>query len=120
MATVTLQGKGLAASVAAPFAVMPVALDFGQVPVAATSNPLIITVPTPSARTFKLSLSDSAATEVAIVAETCSAPVPAGGTCTISLTYTPTKVSTLNGVLNINDGTDVVAVTLAGAGWTLL
>jgi len=120
-ATVALHGQGLAASVAAPFAAMPVALDFGQVTVGQTSSPLTITVTTPSARTLTASLSDSAVSEIAIVKDTCTGSlIPANGTCTISLTYTPNKLAYLNGALNITDGTAVVAVTLAGEGWSLL
>lgn len=120
MATVALQGQGLAISVTTSFAATPATMDFGAVSVGLTSSPLIVTVTTPAARTFKLSLSDSAAAEVSIAEETCTAPVPAGGTCTISVTYTPAKVSTMNGVLNISDGTSVSAVTLAGEGWSPL
>ena len=54
------------------------------------------------------------------VAETCSTLAPAGGTCRIRLTFTATKIGSLNGALTVFDGTDVAAVTLAGTGWTLL
>ena len=118
--TVSLVGKGLAISVAPPFAVSPAALDFGQVAVGLSSGPMIVTVTTPSARAFTVTLSGSAATEVSIVEETCTVQIPAGGTCTIKLQYSPTKVSTLNGVLTVSDGADVAAVTLAGVGWTLI
>jgi hypothetical protein len=120
MATVALQGQGLAVSVTPPFAATPATMDFGQVSVGLTSSPLILTVWTSTARTFKLSLSDSAAAEVSIVEETCTTEVPANGVCSISLTYKPAKVSKLNGALNISDGTTVTAVTLTGVGWTLL
>jgi hypothetical protein len=119
-ATVALAGKGLPISIGASFSATPAAVDFGQVTVGETSAPVIVTVTTPSARTFKASLSDNAFKEVTIVAETCSTKVLAGGTCTISLSYHPTRSWRLNGTLNIYDGTDVIAVLLAGEGWTLL
>jgi hypothetical protein len=119
-AVVALTGKGLAISVGASFSASPALLDFGQVSVGLTSEPLTVTVTTSSVRAFKPSLSDSVAKEVTIVAETCSSKIPAGGTCTISIAYHPTRIGKLNGTLNIYDGIEAIAVVLAGEGWTLL
>jgi hypothetical protein len=122
MVTVALTGQGLAAPAPAPFTATPTALDFGQVQITFTSTPLMFTVSTPIARSFKMTLSDSAASEMAIVQDTCTGSllIPAGGTCAIGLIYKPTKTGNFKGTVDISDGTDVVSVHLTGVGWTLL
>lgn len=117
--TVSLVGRGVMPPGKLPFAVSPATLDFGRVSVSTTSAPMAVTVTSTSPRTLIASLSGSAG-EVTIVSNTCGPLTLTSGTCTIGLTYTPAKVSKLNGTLNISDGTTVVPVILAGEGWTLL
>jgi hypothetical protein len=94
----------------------PNALNFGSVTVGGHSNP----------KTVTLTNSGSASLNVTGVStsgdysqtNTCTAPVPAGGTCSISVIFSPTQQGKRPGTLTITDNSPSGSqkVTLAGTG----
>lgn len=117
--TVNLNVSGTGQAAAAPkIAVAPATLAFGNV-----------TVGSPSARTFTISNTGTAAltgtvarasgTSTEYVASPASFNVSAGGTQVVTVTYTPTDTTTDNGSIAVssNDTTaSTTSVTLSGAG----
>jgi hypothetical protein len=116
-ATVALKGVGIAAQPTAPFSVSPTAVDFGMIAVGQSARATVtVKVATPSSSPFTMVLSGAAVQDVTIDSNGCAASVPAGGTCTLSLKFAPTRASTINGALHVTDGTYDAVVTLAGGG----
>ena len=100
-------------------ALAPQALDFGDHPTGATSDPLLITVTNVGSQA--LTISDVAATGDYSQTNTCvGALAAAGGNCTISVTFKATEIGTRDGMISITDdaaGSPQV-VTLTGNGVT--
>jgi hypothetical protein len=114
---VILKGLGIAAQPTAPFSVSPTAVDFGMIAVGQSAHATVtVTVATPSTRPFTMVLSGAAVQDVAIESNGCAASVPAGGTCTLTLKFAPTRASTITGALHVTDGTYDTVATLAGGG----
>ncbi|HUI42437.1 MAG TPA: FG-GAP-like repeat-containing protein [Terriglobia bacterium] len=108
--TVSLSGTGSgpAASLA------PTTLAFGDQPVGSTSAPQTITL----TNTGDQSLSITAITTSGPFAETntCGATLAASGTCTISVTFTPTAQGAQNGTLTVADNASDSPQTAALSG----
>lgn len=115
--TVSLKGLGIAAQSTVPFSVSPAAIDFGEVAVGKSVRAtLTVTVATSPERSFTLTLAGAAPSAVTIDTNGCVTKVPAGGTCTFSLSYAPTEVSQAVAELHVTDGTYDVAASVTGKG----
>ncbi len=93
--TVSLAGTATGASLT----VSPSSLTFSSVPLGTTSAPQTVTLS--NTGSWPLSVSNVAVTGDFAETNTCSAPIPGNGTCTISVTYTPSGANTSNGTLTI-------------------
>lgn len=116
---VSLRGQGIAAPVTAPFIVAPTALDFGVVAIGKSAYlSLNVIALAPYAGPFTLVMSGGAVPALAIDSNGCAGKVPAGGTCTVGIRFSPTQVSTAAGELHVTDGTYDVPVAVTGKGVT--
>jgi hypothetical protein len=100
----------------APVTLSSVSLSFGNQQVGVSSAPLVETVT--NQQTVPLNISAIYAGGAFTQTNTCQAPVPAGGNCTISVTFTPSSTGTATGTLNIDDGASnsPQVVSLQGTG----
>ena len=117
-ASVALSGKGIAAVSTQALVVSPTAIDFGGVPVGQSSATMKVTVTNRNSAPVGPVTVTSTAGTVVIVENTCSAPIPAGGSCSIGLKLTPVDTSAITGALTITYGTNVISVAIAGNGIT--
>ena len=104
-------------------------LTFGSRVVGTTSSPQVATLTNGQSVTLNINSIGFSGTNAGDFAQTntCGGSVPAGGVCTISVTFTPTASGTRNATLAVNDdapnspqtlsvaGTGVIAVTLSSA-----
>lgn len=95
-------------------------LDFGQVQVGTTSvgQDYVYTNGTAGDLTVSVSLAGANTADFAIASETCTAtPIPAAGTCTVTVTFTPTAEYGRAATLEVADSQPAqVSVPLAGVG----
>jgi streptogramin lyase len=93
------------------------ALSFGTVPLGSTSAAQNVTITASATAPLELSALTTAG-DFTRSATNCSASLPAGSSCTVSLTFTPTALAARTGTLSI--GSDVAAspqvVSLTGIG----
>jgi len=103
-------------AVATAVVLAPSTLNFGSVAVNTTSSPQTITVKNVSSTALNLGTVQS--TTYYGDTTTCSTILPAHGSCTITVTFTPTQLGTLNGTTSINDSdaTSPQAVSVTGTG----
>jgi trimeric autotransporter adhesin len=114
---VSLRGQGIAAPVTEPFIVAPTALDFGVVAIGKSAYlSLNVFALAPYAGPFTLVMSGGAGSALAIDSNGCAAKVPAGGSCSVGIRFSPTQVSTAAGQLHVTDGTYDVPVAVTGKG----
>ncbi|MFN8512849.1 MAG: choice-of-anchor D domain-containing protein [Chloroflexia bacterium] len=121
--TVSLTGTGITANLS----ITPSSLDFGYVQVGVTTAAKTVTVKNIGSGPVTISNASitAGATDYTIVANTCftagnGATLPPGGTCTISVVFTPQAAGTRPGTLTITDtasGTPQT-VSLTGIGIT--
>lgn len=78
-----------------------VSLNFGNQPVGVPSPAQVVTIH--NNQSVALNISGISATGDFTQTNTCNAPVPAGGTCTVSVTFTPTVIGTRTGTLTVTD-----------------
>jgi Abnormal spindle-like microcephaly-assoc'd, ASPM-SPD-2-Hydin/Beta-propeller repeat/Protein of unknown function (DUF1573) len=78
---------------------MPSSLNFGSQPIDTTSPPQIVQLST----TGKLSITSIATSAEFGQTNNCPTALPAGGSCQISVTFTPKKLGLQNGTLTITD-----------------
>ncbi len=108
--TVALAGNAVATLVTAA----PSSLTFAAQPYQTTS----------AAQTVTLTNGGSTAAAIGAIAtsagfaesNTCGSSVAAGGTCTVSVTFTPATAGVVNGTLTIASGTATITVNLTGTG----
>jgi len=113
--TVSLKGVGQSLSLS------PTSLDFGPVAVGVTTLPQSITVSNLSSATVTftgIALAGGAAGDYQITANTCGATIAAGGNCSVSISFTPTKTGKRNTKLNVknNGGGSPASATITGTG----
>jgi hypothetical protein len=93
-ATVTLSGPAVTLA--------PLSMDFGGLPLGATSAPQAVTLTNNGTAT--LSIAGIAPNgDFAIPTKTCGTSLAAGASCTITLTFTPTAVGLRTGALTVTD-----------------
>ena len=99
----------------------PTSLSFGSVPIGTTSQSKTVTLR--NSGTATLNVASIAVSDEFAETNTCGAIVAVGGSCTISVTFTPTTGGTHSGKLTITDDASgsphVVSLTGDGSGFTL-
>lgn len=101
-------------------------LSFGDQAVTVTSAPQSVTIANVSGTSVDMgtvSLGGANASDFAVSADNCSgSTLPAGGTCTISITFTPSTTGPRNAVLTINSNPPIfpLMVFLTGNGIPLI
>ena len=96
--------------------VSPTALNFGSVATGSTSSAQTVTVANPTSSAASVS-SISASGDFAQTSN-CGSSIPANGSCTVSVTFTPTATGTRTGTLTVNAGGTTNTVSLTGTGIT--
>ena len=94
--------------------VAPSALSFGSVATGTTSAPQTVTVSNPTnsaAPVSSISVSGDYAQS-----NNCGSSIAANGSCTVSVTFTPTAAGTRTGTLTVNAGGVTNTVSLTGTG----
>ncbi len=107
---VRLQATGTAVVLSRPN------LNFGSVELNTTSKPQKINLTNVGATSLNIALIQSS--NYFSETNTCANLLAAGASCVISVTFTPTQMGTLTGVLTVtdNDGTSPQKVSLTGTG----
>ena len=98
---------------------LPSSLNFGSQPVGTTSQPQTVTLTNYGTEALSIGrISSSGARGAFAQTNTCGTSVPAGGTCTISVTFTPTLKVAYNATLYVydNGGASPQTVALSGTG----
>jgi FG-GAP-like repeat/Cep192 domain 4/HYDIN/CFA65/VesB-like, Ig-like domain len=112
--TVSLSGVGTAVTL------LPSSLDFGDQPVGTTSPPQTVTFTNYATRVLSIQGIRIAGTNPGSFAQTntCGTSVPAGGNCTISVTFTPKRKGQEIATLHVSDngGASPQTVALSGNG----
>ena len=106
---VTLSGTGSAA-----VTISSSALNFGAVAVGSSSASQTITVT--NASTAAVAVNSVGVTGDFADTTTCDSSIAAGGSCTVSVAFTPSVAGARTGALTINLSTGVQTVTLTGIG----
>jgi len=110
---VTLKGTGVSITVT------PATFNFGTVPVGQASQPQLFTIANVSPLPVKLtsiSISGTAA-DYSISSNTCGSSLAGESSCTLQITFQPTKAGTRKGKLNVaNNGGGSATSTLTGVG----
>jgi hypothetical protein len=113
--TITVKGTGIL-----PVTFNPTALGFGNVAVRTTSNPLSTTLTNRQKTALNISAINLTGANSGDFAQSnnCLPSVAAGGTCTITVTFTPASTGSRNGTLTITDdaSTSPQSVKLTGTG----
>jgi hypothetical protein len=110
---VTLTGMGMS------IALSPTALNFGPEPVGQTSAPQPVTVSNVSNTSVNLTgfTISGASADYPKSGNTCGASLAAGATCSLNISFNPTKTGPRNGKLNVtNNGGGTATATLTGTG----
>ncbi|MDQ2811302.1 MAG: choice-of-anchor D domain-containing protein [Actinomycetota bacterium] len=94
--------------------VAPSALNFGSVAVGSTSSAQSVTVSNPTSSAASVS-SISASGDFAQTS-TCGSSIAAGGSCTVSVKFTPAATGSRTGSLTVNAGGTTNTVALSGTG----
>jgi len=113
--TITLKGTGIL-----PVTFNPTLLNFGTVPVRTRSNPLTTTLTNHEKVALNISAINITGANSGDFAQSnnCLPSVAAGGTCTITVNFTPSATGTRNGTLVVTDdaSTSPQSVKLTGSG----
>jgi subtilase family serine protease len=107
--------------------IAPTTLNFGKVELNSSSKPKTIKISNIAHTTKKVTAqsitiegtSPSPSPVFMVTSNGCSAPIAAKGSCSISVTFTPSSATPFTGTLTITDdiaGGSMTAVTLKGAG----
>ncbi len=111
---VSLSGTGTVVTL------LPSSLNFGNQAVGTTSSPQTVTLANNGSRALRISGSGITGTNHAVFAETnnCGSSVPAGGSCTFSVTFSPTHTGFATATLGVADdgGGSPQTVGLSGTG----
>ncbi|MFL4907896.1 choice-of-anchor D domain-containing protein [Streptomyces sp. MMS24-I2-30] len=92
----------------------PGALNFGSVPTGSTSDAQTVTVSNPTNAAAPVS-SVSTSGDYAQT-NTCGSSIPANGSCTVSVKFTPTATGSRSGALTVDAGGITHTVALSGTG----
>jgi hypothetical protein len=92
----------------------PSALNFGSVATGTISAAQTVTVANPTGSAA--SVSSISATGDFAQANNCGSSIAANGSCTVSVTFTPTATGARSGSLTVNGGGVINTVSLTGAG----
>ncbi len=113
--TVALTGTGVTGATA--LTASPTSLSFGSVAVGSTSAAQTVTVTNPGG-SAATGVSVSAAAPFAESNNTCGSSIAAGGSCTVSVTYSPTAAGASTGTLSVASSApgSPLAVALTGTG----
>jgi hypothetical protein len=113
---ITLTGTGMS------IALSPTVLNFGSEPAGQTSAPKTVTISNVSSAAVSLTAFTVATwpADYTISANTCAAVLAAQSSCTLSVSFNPTKKATFNAKLNVanNGGGSIASSTLTGSGTT--
>jgi hypothetical protein len=129
-ATLTASAAGLAgtataslSATAAPpaaFALSPATYDFGSIAQGSTTAQQAFTVKNTggtASGTASVAVGGANAADFVIASNGCTAPVPAGGTCSFSLTFTPSSTSAESATVTVTaPSVSAVTADVAGAG----
>ena len=112
-----LTGTGVTASPAV-LSFSPVSLAFGSQPVGTTSAPLVVTFSNTggSAAALNPVSPPQATAEYAVASTTCGTSLPANGSCTLTITFTPAAMGLRNGTFVVFTELGVRAGALTGTG----
>jgi hypothetical protein len=94
--------------------VSPTALNFGSVATGSKSTAQTVTVSNPTGSAA--AVSSIAATGDFAQTNTCGSSIAAGGSCTVSVTFSPTAAGARTGTLTVNAGGVTNTVSLSGTG----
>jgi parallel beta-helix repeat protein len=94
--------------------VAPTALNFGSVTTGSTSTTQSVTVSNPTGSAA--SVSSIAASGDFAETNTCGSSIAANGSCTVSVTFTPTATGARTGTLTVTAGGTTNTVSLSGSG----
>ncbi|WP_034087552.1 discoidin domain-containing protein [Streptacidiphilus albus] len=92
----------------------PSALNFGSLATGSTSTAQTVTVSNPTGSAA--AVSSIAATGDFAQTNNCGSSIAAGGSCTVSVTFTPTASGSRTGTLTVNAGGVTNTTTLSGTG----
>jgi hypothetical protein len=110
---VSLTGTGIS------IALSPTALNFGSAPIGQSTAPQTVTISNVSTVTVNLTGTTvtGATADYPISANTCGGALAAGTSCSLNVTFVPTKKGVRNAKLNVaNNGGGVATATLTGTG----
>ena len=99
----------------------PPSVSFGSVPVNQISAAQSVTIKNVGATatgTLTVTLAGAGAAQVAITANTCTGTLDPAATCTVSVQYSPTDTTGVNGTISITDGVASASVPMSGTGLT--
>jgi len=116
--TISLTGTG--ASAAAVAGLSPSNLTFGSQPITTSSAPQTVTLTNTGSAALKITSLAMAGTNASDFAQTntCGASVAAGGSCSISVTFTPAAAGSRSATLVVTDNSGNVAGSTQNVGLT--
>ena len=97
----------------------PPAISFGSIPVNQSSDIQTVTITNTGSTVtgaLTVTLSGAGAAQVAKTADTCSGTLATGKICTISLVYSPTDTTGVNGQITVTDGVVSTSIPMVGSG----
>jgi len=96
----------------------PAVVDFGAVVIATAATPRVVTVANSSAAATSITVG-ALTGAFSVAATTCGTSLPSGGTCQITLGFTPPTAAAATGELRVATGAGILTVNLAGVGVTV-
>lgn len=112
--TASLSGTGLGA---AAIQLTPPSLDFGALAIGTTSAPQSVTIANTGGQSSSLT-SETVTGDFHISTNTCTGSLPAAGSCTVSVVFTPSASGSRIGALTVADALGVQTAPLSGTGQT--
>ena len=102
----------------APYPVSPNSLAFGDVPRSTSSSPMVVTITNSGSNALKIGTIKLAGANPGQFSRTsqCPASLPPGGSCTVSVVFTPAFKSIAYATLELKVGSSVKVVGLFGTG----
>lgn len=97
----------------------PTSVSFGSVNVNQQSAVKSVTITNGGAtatKTLAVTLTGTGAAQVAITGNTCTATLAPAGTCAVSVQFSPTDTTGVNGAITVSDGSASISVPMVGTG----
>jgi hypothetical protein len=97
----------------------PTSVSFGSVNVNQQSAVKSVTITNGGATATKaltVTLTGTGAAQVAITGNTCTATLAPAGTCAVSVQFSPTDTTGVNGAITVSDGSASISVPMVGTG----